>query len=160
MVFMLFKTYGNSMGYSIKDVIKNKNGIESLAAENASSIEAFTELVNKYPNSGELYNNLAQSLYYAKDYDGAVQNYYKALRYLPKEKIGKTEYNLANAYYQKNDYKKAIHFYKQALKINPDDKELRFNLEMALKQLSKPKKQSKLVLELLLILDHIHLRTL
>ena len=51
--------------------------------------------------------------------------------------------NLGDAQYQQENYKESVEAYKQSLRINPDDKETKYNLSKAIRQLQQRQQQEQ-----------------
>jgi len=85
----------------------------------------------------KVYYNIANTLFKLKRYKSSIA-YYKMVDSV--NLAYKVFYNIANAKAALKDYKSAIAFYKTALKYK-DSKNARYNLNLAIKELSKLKKK-------------------
>lgn len=78
------------------------------------------------------------------DYKGAVAAFSSVMRRTKEDETRfKTAYNLGNTAFKQGDFTSASVFYKKALLIKPDSEDARYNLEMALKEQEKQKKQAE-----------------
>jgi Ca-activated chloride channel family protein len=112
----------------------------------------------EYSQAGQVYNkilqkkasdlkarfNLGDSLYK----EGRYQESQKVFESLTASSVPKglresAYYNLGNSFFKQEDYKGAIGAYEEALKIDPKDKDAQFNLELAKKMLTMPKKEKQ-----------------
>lgn len=86
--------------------------------------------------------NYGNTLYQNKKYKEAYDQFEIAAK-TAKDKISKAEayHNMGNAMVEENQYGVAVEAYKNALRNNPKDDETRYNLAVALKELTDQKKK-------------------
>lgn len=79
----------------------------------------------------------AQTYYKSGNFKEAQKLFHDNTKKGNKQKKSSNYYNEGNAYYQQKEFGNAIQSYKNALKLNPNDKQARYNLSQAIRQLKK-----------------------
>jgi tetratricopeptide (TPR) repeat protein len=104
--------------------------------------QVYNKILEKKANDQKAKFNLGDSLYKEGKYKES-QSIFEELaeKAVDKNLREKAFYNLGNSFFKQEDYKSAIGAYEGALKIDPKDKDAQFNLELAKKMLTMPKKQ-------------------
>ena len=103
--------------------------------------EAYTHLDMDHPKDIRFRYNRACAAYQNSDYKGATAAFSSVLRRSKdKETRFKAAYNLGNTAFKQGDFAAAMAYYKQAITYNPENKDARYNLELALIQQEKQKK--------------------
>ncbi len=101
----------------------------------------YHKILGKKANNQKAKFNLGDSLYKEGKYqESQIIFEYLAKNAGDKKLREKSFYNLGNSFFKQEDYKSAIGAYEEALKIDPKDKDAQFNLELAKKMLTMPKK--------------------
>jgi Ca-activated chloride channel family protein len=105
--------------------------------------KAYTQLDMDHPKDIRFRYNRACAAYQSSDYKGATAAFSSVLR-RAKDKDNetrfKTAYNLGNTAFRQGDFATAVAYYKQAITYNPENKDAGYNLELALIQQEKQKK--------------------
>jgi Ca-activated chloride channel family protein len=105
--------------------------------------KAYTQLDMDHPKDIRFRYNRACAAYQSSDYKGATAAFSSVLR-RAKDKDNetrfKTAYNLGNTAFRQGDFATAVVYYKQAITYNPENKDAGYNLELALIQQEKQKK--------------------
>jgi len=103
--------------------------------------KAYTHLDMDHPKDIHFRYNRGCSAYQSSDYKGATAAFSSVLRRTKDNEIRfKTAYNLGNTAFKHGDFATAVAYYKQAITYNPANKDAGYNLEMALMQQEKQKK--------------------
>lgn len=88
--------------------------------------------------------NRGCAAYQNSDYQGAMGAFSSVMRRAKDDKTRfKAAYNLGNTAFKNGDFSSAVAHYKQAILYNPEREESRYNLELALRELEKSKKEEK-----------------
>lgn len=86
--------------------------------------------------------NRGCAAYQNSDFKGAMAAFSSVLRRSDNEEIQfKAAYNLGNAAFKEGNFESAVEQYKEALLSNPESEDAKYNLELALRELEKLKKQ-------------------
>lgn len=86
--------------------------------------------------------NRGCAAYQNSDFKGAMAAFSSVLRRSDNEEIQfKADYNLGNAAFKEGNFESAVEQYKEALLSNPESEDAKYNLELALRELEKLKKQ-------------------
>jgi Ca-activated chloride channel family protein len=126
---------------------------ESLASKNKRGNRLFEQ--GKYENAEKAYlaaqgdeqgkpeilYNLGNSLIKQKKYQEGVQALGQSIKKGDKGIKERGWYNTGNALFSAGNYKDSADAFIQALKLDPGDKDAKFNLELALMNLEKPKQK-------------------
>lgn len=114
----------------------------------------FTDAELKYRNALEIeykieaIYNLGDALYRQNKFEEAADKFYLTVSRTNNPQLKyKALYNLGNSQFKSKDYRNSINSYISALKINPDDDDVRYNLELARKLLSKEQQQNQIVIQ-------------
>jgi len=107
------------------------------------ALEFYNQAGIEKPDSPEIRYNLGNSLHQQKQWEGALQNYQKALQSTADMNQAQIYYNLGNTFYRLDQYPEAIETYKKCLEINPNDEDAKYNLEYTKKKLQEKKNQQK-----------------
>ena len=103
--------------------------------------EAYTHLDMDHPKDIRFRYNRACAAYQNSDYKGATAAFSSVLRRSKDKKIRfKAAYNLGNTAFKQGDFASAVAYYKQAITYNPENEDASYNLELALIQQEKQKK--------------------
>lgn len=95
-------------------------------------------------NKGGIDEEIAQSKYRQRDFNGAIQYYKKKLSTVTSNaERARIKRNIGNALFEKGKYKDAINAYKESIKLNPKDEETRYNLSQAIRQQQNKQNQPK-----------------
>lgn len=93
---------------------------------------------------GGVDEELAQTKYRQRDYDGAIHYYQKKLKSVKgNTQKARVKHNLGNSYFEKGDYAKAIKAYKESLRLNPNNDKTRYNLSEAIRQNQEQKQRQE-----------------
>lgn len=86
----------------------------------------------------EPYFNRGAALYKNGRYRNAVEAFHQALSYAEKpEERADIHYNLGNSYFMLENYQEAVAQYREGLKQDPGDLNMKYNLELALRNLQR-----------------------
>ena len=103
--------------------------------------KAYTHLDMDHPKDIRFRYNRACAAYQGSDYKGATAAFSSVLRRAKdNETRFKTAYNLGNTAFKQGDFATAVAYYKQVITYNPENKDAGYNLELALIQQEKQKK--------------------
>ena len=103
--------------------------------------KAYTHLDMDHPKDIRFRYNRACAAYQSSDYKGATAAFSSVLRRTKDDETRfKTAYNLGNTAFKQGDFATAVAYYKQAITYNPENKDAGYNLELALIQQEKQKK--------------------
>jgi Ca-activated chloride channel family protein len=103
--------------------------------------KAYTHLDMDHPKDIRFRYNRACAAYQNSDYKGATAAFSSVLRRTKDDEIQfKTAYNLGNTAFKQGDFATAVAYYKQAITYNPENEDAGYNLELALIQQEKQKK--------------------
>ncbi len=110
--------------------------------EYAEALKYYESAQKNAPENIDLSDEIAQSAYKAREFEKA-QEIYRQNSENKKTNIEKADnyHNLGNAQMKKKDYQGAIDSYKEALRLNPNDKQTRYNLSEAIRQLKNQQQQ-------------------
>jgi Ca-activated chloride channel family protein len=107
----------------------------------AEAEKAYTHLDMDHPKDIRFRYNRACAAYQNSDYKGATAAFSSVLRRTKDNEIRfKTAYNLGNTAFKQGDFASAVAYYRQAITYNPENKDAGYNLELALIQQEKQKK--------------------
>ncbi|HDY90062.1 MAG TPA: tetratricopeptide repeat protein, partial [bacterium] len=123
----------------------NKKGIE-LYGENKleESTEQFTEALVERPDSPELRFNHGTALSATGKKDEAVSELDKAANtFENKELSAAARFNSGNTFFTAGELNEAIEEYKKALKLDQASRDIRHNLELAIRRLQEQQQQQK-----------------
>lgn len=90
------------------------------------------------PDRAVSYYNAAAASVGLEELEQAKEELATALRTADSDLSAIIYYNLGNVYYLENRFREAIDAYQQALLINPGDQDARYNLELAMLQITTP----------------------
>lgn len=103
--------------------------------------KAYMHLDMDHPKDIRFRYNRACAAYQSSDYKGATAAFSSVLRRAKdNETRFKTAYNLGNTAFKQGDFATAVVYYKQAITYNPENEDAGYNLELALIQQEKQKK--------------------
>ena len=103
--------------------------------------KAYTHLDMDHPKDIRFRYNRACAAYQNSDYKGATAAFSSVLRRSKDKEIRfKAAYNLGNTAFKQGDFATAVAYYKQAITYNPENEDASYNLELALIQQEKQKK--------------------
>lgn len=109
--------------------------------------EAYQRVLERYPASAEVYNNLGVIFEKQQQLEKAAECFEKAIDIDPRH--CQSFNNLGIVYYRLQDYEKAVGAYKQALRLNPDNSQTRINLSLLYERLGRPELARGMLEELL-----------
>ena len=141
-VTFLFFTF---MSYSQSDpntlVLKGNADILNKTYKDAEF--EYRKAISTNKNQNKASHNLGNLLFENKNYDEAIQEYFKTQKNseIDLEKHS-AFHNLGNSYMKKKDYAQAVEAYKNALRNNSADDETRYNYALAKKFLEGDKRQN------------------
>ena len=103
----------------------------------------YRKAISTNKNQNKASHNLGNLLFENKNYDEAIQEYFKTQKNseIDLEKHS-AFHNLGNSYMKKKDYAQAVEAYKNALRNNSADDETRYNYALAKKFLEGDKRQN------------------
>lgn len=117
----------------------NRSGHEPyLSGDYEAALEAYREAQELDPETGAPYYNAGNAWYRMEEYEEALREYDKSLRYAEGELRSDGFFNRGNAYFQMQQYAQAVEAYKEVLRMNPDDISAKHSLELALARLPPP----------------------
>jgi Ca-activated chloride channel family protein len=103
--------------------------------------KAYTHLDMDHPKDIRFRYNRACAAYQNSDYKGATAAFSSVMRRAKDDETWfKTAYNLGNTAFKQGDFATAVAYYKQAITYNPENEDAGYNLELALIQQEKQKK--------------------
>lgn len=101
----------------------------------------FRKGLEKTSNSFQSGFNLGDAQYKLGRYDDAIKSYTKAMATTREKSLkAKAYHNIGNSLLKSGKLDESIQAYKNALKLNPHDKDTKYNLSYALKQLKQEQK--------------------
>ena len=121
---------------------KNQKGIQAYQeGKFTEALQDFLSAKGVKPDSPELKNNTASTLYELKKYKEAVDEFSRldpSRLHLAK---GDFYYNLGNSYFRLEQFPQALENYKKSLLQNPDDIDSKKNFELTLKKIQEQKQE-------------------
>jgi Ca-activated chloride channel family protein len=106
--------------------------------------KAYAQSDMDHPKDLRYRYNRGCAAYQNDDYQAAAAAFASVLRRTEDDQIRfRAAYNLGNAAYKQGDYQTAVQSYKQALSLDPANRDARYNLELALRDLKKQKDQQE-----------------
>ncbi len=123
---------------------KNEEGnrkYEEKAYEDA--LRDYTEAQVGAPDAPELHYDIGNVLYRQEKWDGAAEEYSRALLSAPPSLAPSVSYNLGNALFRQDKFDEAAKAYRRTLETDPGDREAKRNLELALRAAQEKKQQPK-----------------
>ena len=123
----------------------NKKGIESYNEQKLEeSVNLFTEALVEQPDSPELRFNRGTALSAVGKKDEAISELEKSANTFKKSELSAaSHFNAGNTYFTSGDLNGAIEEYKKAVKLDQSSKDIRHNLELALRMLRDEQQQQK-----------------
>ncbi len=123
----------------------NKNGIESYNEKKLEeSINLFTDALVERPDSPELRFNRGTALSTAGKSEEAITELEKSADTFKKSELSAAaHFNAGNTYLASGDINGAIEEYKKAVKLDQSSKDIRNNLELALRMLQKQQQKEQ-----------------
>jgi Ca-activated chloride channel family protein len=110
----------------------------------AEAEKGYAQLDMDHPKVIRYRYNRGCAAYQNSDYQGAMAAFSSVLKRSTEDDVRfKTTYNLGNIAYKLGDFGSAVAYYKQAVSYNPASKDVRHNLELALRELKKQDDSSK-----------------
>jgi len=110
----------------------------------AEAEEEYARLDMDHPKDIRYRYNRGCAAYQTSNYQSARAAFSSALRRASDDALRfKAAYNLGNIAYNQGDFESAVANYKQAIRYNPSSEDARYNLELALRNLEKEKKQGR-----------------
>lgn len=123
---------------------KNRRGITALEQKKYDqALQEFMSARGDKPDSGEVRNNIAASLYEMKKYSEAMTELAGIDRKKSRVPASVLDYNMGNATFRQGDYQKALEYYKKSLLANPEDSEARKNFELTQKKIQEQEQQKQ-----------------
>lgn len=127
---------------------------QAVAAENSDELyqqgrfaeaeKAYAASDMDHPKDIRYRYNRGSAAYQNSDYQGAAAAFSSVIRRAKDNKIKfKAVYNLGNTAFKQGDFSSAVAHYKQAILNNPESEDARHNLELALRELEKSKKEEQ-----------------
>lgn len=105
----------------------------------AEAARGYRQALKERPQSAEALYNLGVCLYRQAQFEGAEENFAKALELAPAGPLkGRAAYNLGNTRFQRKKLKEALEAYKIALRWNELDDDARYNIQVILDQMKQP----------------------
>lgn len=123
----------------------NKKGIESFKENNLEeSARFFTEALVERPDSPDLRFNRGTALSATDKKDEAVNELEKAAQTFEKEELSAAaHFNAGNTFFATEDLNEAIESYKKAVKLDQSSRDIRHNLELAVRKLQEQQQQQQ-----------------
>lgn len=136
---VLFFSFCISTGYAKQNADElYKNG------KFAEAEKAYTREDMDHPKDIRYRYNRGCAAYKDSNYKNAAAAFSSVLRRTQAREVRfKAAYNLANTEYKQKDFASAVEYFKEALRYNPQSLDARYNLELALRELEKAKKQKR-----------------
>lgn len=107
----------------------------------AEAEKAYALLDMEHPKEIQYRYNRGAAAYQNADYQGAMAAFSSVLRRVEDDELRfKASYNLGNTAFKQGDFQSAAAHYKQAVRYNPQSEDVRYNLELALREIEKQKK--------------------
>ena len=121
----------------------NKKGIDAYRNKRYDeSLKQFTEALIERPKTPELRFNRGTALSALGKKDDAVNELDSAARsFKTKDLSAAARFNAGNALFAAGDYKGALDQYKTAVKLDPQSRDIRYNLELAVRKMNEQKKE-------------------
>ena len=140
---MLFLLAGAGNVTADKAAAFNKKGIDAYRDKRYDeSLKQFTEALIERPNTPELHFNRGTALSALRKKDEAVNELDSAARsFKKKESTAAAHFNAGNALFGAGDFKGALDHYKTAVKLDPQSRDIRYNLELAVRKMNEQKKE-------------------
>jgi tetratricopeptide (TPR) repeat protein len=95
------------------------------------------------PGTPEIDYNIGNVFHAMGEFDTALVAYQEALSGVAEPLVPSTYYNMGNTLYRKSDFPSALEAYKRALLANPNDRDAKFNLELALREMEADSSQQQ-----------------
>ena len=123
----------------------NKKGIDSYNKRNyEESVKNFTDALVERPDSPILKYNLGTALSEIGKKEESLSELSSSTKGSDNDKlISSAHFNAGNTLFRSNDFEGAINEYKEALKHDQSSKDIRHNLELAVKKLRDQQQQKK-----------------
>ncbi|MDQ1349952.1 MAG: Ca-activated chloride channel [Acidobacteriota bacterium] len=123
---------------------KNQQGIKAYDGQKYDqAFQDFLSAKGIKPDSAELKNNTASSLYQMKKYKEALEEFSR----IDPEKAGLNKagfyYNVGNSFFRLDQFDKALESYKKGLIADPTDMDAKKNYELALKKKQEQEKKDQ-----------------
>jgi Ca-activated chloride channel homolog len=132
-----------SLGENVSS--KNKKGISAYNRHDyQSSAKHFTDALIEKPDSPDLRYNLGTALSDLGKKDDALHELSQSAQRTSNPTLSSSaHFNAGNTLFGTNDFKGAVNEYKQALKFDQSSKDIRHNLELAMRKLQEQQQNQK-----------------
>jgi tetratricopeptide (TPR) repeat protein len=126
-----------------KAAASNRKGIDAYRNKRyEESLKQFTEALIERPKTPELRFNRGTALSAMGKKDEAVSELDAAARsFKTKEHSAAAQYNAGNASFAAGDFRGALGQYKTAVKLDQQSRDIRYNLELAVRKMTEQKKE-------------------
>jgi len=105
------------------------------------ALRAYTEAQVVAPEAPELHYDIGNVLYRKEEWEGAAEEFSRALLSAPPTLSPSVSYNLGNAFYRMEKYDEAAKAYRRTLEVVPGDRDAKRNLELSLRAAEQQKEQ-------------------
>lgn len=107
--------------------------------EYGTALKKYNDAEIDRPGSPVTRYNRGNTFYQQGDFEKAASELTGALSFKDPLQKKQAHYNLGNAFFRMNDFGRAVDQYKKALKIDPEDRDVKYNLETAIKRIREQK---------------------
>jgi tetratricopeptide (TPR) repeat protein len=107
------------------------------------ALRAYTEAQVAAPEAPELHYDIGNVLYRQQNFEGAAEEFSRALLSAPPTLSPSVAYNLGNALYRMEKYDDAAKAYRRTLEAIPSDRDAKRNLELSLRAAEQKEQQKK-----------------
>jgi Ca-activated chloride channel family protein len=139
------------LGWSYSAARKNNQGNECYQkGEYDQALKKYSEAMTEAPEKAEIYFNVGDALYKQSKFPESLKLYEKSAAPGDAKLQSKVFYNIGNSKFRMgkagadlNALQEAAACYEKALEIAPGDRDAKYNLEFALREIKKIEEQNK-----------------